>query len=135
MLRVRGYWVRKVIDKLKNWGKMNRYSDNIMIKTLISMIYFTRKTLSTLKRLFGDKGFRSIVYMRKFLRRIAFNRPRHLRVCIAIQLSLMVVKIILRGKRTLKFFHMDAQLVRRYWHLESIFLMLQLLELILINIV
>ena len=58
--------MRKVIDKLKNWGKMNRYSDNVMIKTLIIMLYFTRKALSTLKCLFCDKGFRSIIYMRIF---------------------------------------------------------------------
>ena len=58
--------MRRVVEKLRVWGKMNRYSDNLMIKTLIIMLYFTRKALSTLKCLFCDKGFRSIIYMRIF---------------------------------------------------------------------
>lgn len=57
------------IEFLKNtkiWIKKNRYSKNPIIKFLIESLYFLISILYTIKRIFTDKEYRALTYIKVF---------------------------------------------------------------------
>ena len=54
------------LNKIKIWIKNNRHSKNIAIKFFIKGSYFFMNTLYTVKRIFMDKEYRSLTYIKIF---------------------------------------------------------------------
>lgn len=64
-MRIKYLYIR-IKGNTKRWIKNNYDSENLIIRLGIRSLYFTRTTLYTIKRLYTDKEFRAIFYMKVF---------------------------------------------------------------------